>query len=99
MKTYHLVQGDDIRTVELTLTSDETPASAKLRLRKTGSSDVTEFTLTEEGAVWTYRFTDADFAALGSGTFKAEVYATFDDDTNGTYPTRGHLTVVIRARL
>lgn len=102
-KTYELKEGDDIREIRLTLTSTPEPVSAILIISYEDTIRITR-DLVEDGDEWTYRFTDADFVDLapparGSKTFKAEVYATFSDDTNGTYPTRGTLQIKVYARL
>lgn len=101
MTPIELKHGDDIRTARLTLQSDPEPISAILILKWVKGGVRQEFALTPEGSgVWSYRFTDADFENLPPSTsYQAEVYATFSDTTNGTYPTRGTIPCRIYPRL
>lgn len=96
-KTYQLKQGDDIREIRLKLTSTIDPVAAVLIIKNGGTR--IERNLIQDGLEWTYRFTDNDFIALAPGRYQAEVYATFEDGTNGTYPTVSTLIVQVFAKL
>ena len=98
-KLYELKQGDDIREFAATLTSDQEPESALLIIRAGDIRIERELTQESDGD-WKYRFTDDDFTALaGKSIYQGEIYATFSDGSNGTYPTRGQITIKIYPRL
>jgi hypothetical protein len=101
-KTYKMRDGDDVRDMEIHLTENGqelsvAPASAVLKINNGGT--ILTRNLTGSGATWNYRWTDADFEALGAGTFLAEVYCTFEDESNATFPTSGSLSIVILPRM
>lgn len=88
---YELREGDDIREIKITLVGAPSAPTEALMIITRGEVRI-ERDLALSGGKWRYRFEDADFEDLigsPSGvTYKLEVYATFSDGTNGTYPTR-----------
>jgi hypothetical protein len=97
-KKYTMREGDDVRDMEINLTENgkelsAAPTEAVLKINKSGT--IITRNLTGSGSTWNYRWTDADFNALGVGVFPAEVYCTFSDGSNATFPTNGVLTIVV----
>lgn len=99
-KNYELRAGDDIRRLAFTLQSNrraltEEPTSAVLKI--TVGSGTEERDLTLSGGEWVYDFTDDDFIDLVAGTYQAKIYATWSNGKNGTFPTKGAITIVVYA--
>lgn len=98
--TYKLRKGDDVRDMEITLLENRkllsaTPTSAILKINVNGV--IKTRVLTHKGGnVWAYRWLDADFVDIPVGTYSAEVYCTFVDNSNATFPTNGALTIIIQ---
>lgn len=98
-KVYSMRTGDDSRETVLTLggTDYEEPQTVTLRIKTDGG--VTSKTLThDDGATtgeWYCDWTSDEIGALGEGTHRADVRATFLDGSQATFPTTGKLTIKI----
>ena len=89
-KIYEMVEGDDIRTFKVKLYSNLVPTEAILVL--TLGAVRKEYELVLVGEIWQHRFTQTEVDELVAGNWRGQVYASFEDGTNGTYPTRGYIT-------
>lgn len=102
--TYELVEGDDIREIKMQLLSTPTPVEATLVMVRSSARVERALEWDEEIERWKYRFEDEDFeelivAGLPVTVWKGQVYGTYEDGTNGTYPTREPLTIKVYKRL
>ena len=105
-KIFTLKEGDDHRTIRIQITNGDAPQTAVLVLSSSVTGVRVEKDLELESATgdWLYTFTDDDFVELTAGqtrnlVYKAEMYATYSDGTNATFPTTGTMQVKILQKL
>jgi len=100
-RIYELCEGDDVREMRLTLLRKDAalaaqPVAAILKLIRDGEIvGERPLILDENAGEWWYHWTDEDFEGFPRASYRGKVYATFEDGSNGTFPTRGYLEIFV----
>lgn len=102
-RLFELKYGDDARELRAALSPTTQPDEAILIVSGNGLRKEYAMEYQDDTGKWTYQFTDSDFEDLSDNskdlTYKAEIYGTFSDGSNATYPTRGVLSIKVYTRL